>query len=73
MPCVAFPDDVLVEGERVVVHRHPHWRVLVGPVLAFLLVVGAAGYVAALARGQGWERVGLAGGGRVGGAAGRRG
>ena len=35
---MAFPDDVLVEGERVVVHRHPHWRVLVGPVLAFLLI-----------------------------------
>jgi membrane protein YdbS with pleckstrin-like domain len=50
---VAFPDDVLVEGERVVVHRNPHWRVLVGPVLAFLVVVGAAGYLAALARGQG--------------------
>jgi uncharacterized membrane protein YdbT with pleckstrin-like domain len=55
---VAFPDDVLVEGERVVVHRNPHWRVLVGPVLAFLLVVGAAGYVAALARGQGWHEWG---------------
>jgi hypothetical protein len=52
---MAFPDDVLVEGERVVVHRNPHWRVLVGPVLAFLGVVGAGGYVAALARGQGWH------------------
>ena len=39
-------------------HRNPHWRVLVGPVLAFLLVVGAAGYVAALARGQGWQQWG---------------
>jgi membrane protein YdbS with pleckstrin-like domain len=55
---VAFPDDVLAEGERVVVHRNPHWRVLVGPVLAFLVVVGAAGYVAALARGQGWHEWG---------------
>ena len=63
MPChyrgpVVFPDDVLVEGERVLVHRHPHWRVLVGPALAFLLVVGAAGYVAALARNQGWQEWG---------------
>ena len=55
---MVFPDDVLVEGERVVAHRHPHWRVLLAPVLAFLLVVGAAGYVAALARGQGWEQWG---------------
>jgi membrane protein YdbS with pleckstrin-like domain len=52
---VAFPDELLVEGERVVLHRHPHWRLLVGPVLAFLLVVGVAGYLAALARGQGWQ------------------
>ena len=63
MPChyrgpVVFPDDVLVEGERVVAHRHPHWRVLLGPALAFLLVVGAAGYVAALARNQGWQEWG---------------
>ena len=55
---MAFPDDVLVAGEQVVVHRNPHWRVLVGPVLAFLVVVGAAGYVAALARGQGWHEWG---------------
>jgi hypothetical protein len=32
--------------------------VLVGPVLAFLVVVGAAGYVAALAYGQGWHQWG---------------
>jgi uncharacterized membrane protein YdbT with pleckstrin-like domain len=36
---VAFPDDVLVPGERVAVHVHPHWKTLVGPVPA-LLVVG---------------------------------
>lgn len=52
---MAYPDELLGAGERVVLHRHPHWRVLVGPVLAFLLVVGVAGYVAALARGQGWQ------------------
>ena len=48
-----YPDDVLVGGERVVLHRHPHWRVLIGPVLAFLLVVGTAGYLAAVARLEG--------------------
>jgi membrane protein YdbS with pleckstrin-like domain len=52
---VAYPDELLADGERVVLHRHPHWRLLVAPVLAFLLVVGVAGYVAALARGQGWQ------------------
>lgn len=52
---MAYPDELLADGERVVLHRHPHWRALVVPVLAFLLVVGTAGYVAALARGQGWQ------------------
>lgn len=47
-----YPDTVLRAGERVVLHRHPHWWLLVGPVLAFLLVVGAAGYLAAVARGH---------------------
>jgi membrane protein YdbS with pleckstrin-like domain len=49
---VAYPDALLVDGERVLVHRHPHGRLLIGPVLAFLLVVGGAGYLAALARGE---------------------
>lgn len=60
---MAYPDELLVEGERVVAHRHPHGRLLVGPVLAFLLVVGVAGYCAALARDHGlvawaWPAVG---------------
>jgi membrane protein YdbS with pleckstrin-like domain len=50
---VPYPDGLLVDGERVVLHRHPHWRCAVVPALVFLLVVGAAGYLAALARGQG--------------------
>ena len=52
---MAWPDGRLDADERVVLHRHPHWRLLVGPALAFLLVVGVVGYLAALARGQGWQ------------------
>jgi membrane protein YdbS with pleckstrin-like domain len=52
---VAYPDELLVEGERVLLHRRPHWWLLVGPALAFLLTLGAAGYLAALARGAGWQ------------------
>ena len=55
---MAFPDELLGEGERVLVHRRPHWRLLVGPVLAFLATLGVAGYLAALALGGGWERWG---------------
>jgi uncharacterized membrane protein YdbT with pleckstrin-like domain len=53
---VAYPDDLLVDGERVLLHRRPHWRLLVGPVLAFLATLGIAGYLAAVAQGQDWQR-----------------
>jgi uncharacterized membrane protein YdbT with pleckstrin-like domain len=51
---VAYPDDLLVEGEEVVVHRHPHWKMLVGPVVVLLLVVGVASFLAALVSAQSW-------------------
>jgi uncharacterized membrane protein YdbT with pleckstrin-like domain len=51
---VSYPDDLLVAGERVLLHDHPHWRVLLGPVVAFLATVGAAGYVLAALGGRGW-------------------
>jgi uncharacterized membrane protein YdbT with pleckstrin-like domain len=51
---VGYPDDLLVSGERVVVHKHPHWKILVVPVLAFLLVVGVGTYLAALVRDRTW-------------------
>jgi len=35
---MAFPDELLVEGEQVVVHKHPHWKKIILPVLALLLV-----------------------------------
>jgi uncharacterized membrane protein YdbT with pleckstrin-like domain len=50
-----YPDDLLRGDERVVVHKHPHWKMLVLPVLAFLLIVGLGSYVAALVVGQSWQ------------------
>lgn len=54
MSRVAYPDDLLVEGEEVVLHEHPHWKTLVVPVLILLLVVAVASYLAALVRDQMW-------------------
>lgn len=51
---MAYPDELLVEGERVVVHRNPHWKILVGPVLVLLLVVGITSFLAALVSAQSW-------------------
>ncbi|MFB9235207.1 PH domain-containing protein [Plantactinospora siamensis] len=38
---MAFPQSVLTEDEHVVLHLHPHWRALIRPVLALVLVVAA--------------------------------
>jgi uncharacterized membrane protein YdbT with pleckstrin-like domain len=51
---VAYPDDLLAEGEQVVVHRRPHWKMLIGPVCVLLLVVAVASFLAALVSAQSW-------------------
>ena len=43
-------------------HKHPHWKMLVGPVLVLLIVVAVGSYLAALAGSQTWAplaRLGL--------------
>ena len=51
---MAYPDELLVAGEQVVIHKHPHWKMLVLPVLVLLLVVGVATFLAALVSAQTW-------------------
>jgi uncharacterized membrane protein YdbT with pleckstrin-like domain len=51
---MAYPDDLLVAGERLVVHTHPHWKKIIFPVLVLLLVVGLGSYLAALLSAQAW-------------------
>ena len=36
---MAYPDDLLSSGEHVVIHRHPHWKMLIFPVFWLLVVV----------------------------------
>lgn len=52
---MAYPDDLLGDDEQVVVHRHPHWKMLVLPVLVLFVVVGGGGYLAALAAPFPWH------------------
>lgn len=42
---MAFPDALLSRGERVVVHKHPHWKVLVIPTVFLVVVVAAAAFM----------------------------
>jgi membrane protein YdbS with pleckstrin-like domain len=55
---VAYPDELLVEGERVLAHEHPHPKMLVLPALVFLITVGVASYLAALISLQPWHSFG---------------
>ena len=52
---MGYPDNVLAEGEQVVLHRHPHWKRLVGPVLALLVFTALAAFAAAVVSRTGWD------------------
>lgn len=43
-----YPDRLLAQDEEVVHRLHPHWKMLVLPVLVFLVVAGVASFAAAL-------------------------
>ena len=58
---MAYPEDLLRGGEQVMFHKHPHWKMLVLPVLAFLIIVGLGSYIAALIAGQSWRLYGWIG------------
>jgi uncharacterized membrane protein YdbT with pleckstrin-like domain len=53
---VGYPDNVLATDERVVLHRHPHWKRLIGPVLVLLLTTALAAFGAAVVNTTGWEQ-----------------
>ncbi|WP_163508780.1 PH domain-containing protein [Fodinicola acaciae] len=42
-----FPEKLLDEDERLVLHLHPHWKTLVPAVFVLLLTVGLASYAIA--------------------------
>lgn len=42
---MAFPDALMSRGESVVVHKHPHWKVLILPTLFLVVVVAAAAFM----------------------------
>ena len=52
---MAYHDNLLVQGERVIVRKRPHWKVLILPTLLFILIIGAgAALIAWLSSGD-WQ------------------
>jgi hypothetical protein len=52
---MGYPKGVLATDERVVLHRHPHWKRLVWPVLALLICTAAASFGAAVVSRTDWD------------------
>lgn len=52
---MAYPDNLLARGERVVLHKHPHWKVLVLPVLFFILIIAGAFFLASWLSDKSWS------------------
>nr|MCH9721816.1 PH domain-containing protein [Actinomycetes bacterium] len=52
---MGYPDNVLATDEQVVLHRHPHWKRLIGPVLALLLITAVAAFGAAVVSRTEWD------------------
>jgi uncharacterized membrane protein YdbT with pleckstrin-like domain len=48
---VPYPDQLLADDEKVVKHLHPHWITLVLPILAFVVAIGVAAFLAAIVPG----------------------
>lgn len=51
---MGYPDNVLAKDEQVVLHRHPHWRRLVGPAAILILVTAVASFGAAVVNNTDW-------------------
>lgn len=53
---MGYPDNVLAGDERVVLHRHPHWKRLIGPVFVLLLSTAVAGFGLGVVNRMTWDQ-----------------
>src|SRR5512144_1366199 len=53
---VGYPDNVLATDEQVVLHRHPHWKRLIGPALLLIVATAVAVFVVALVQRASWDQ-----------------
>jgi uncharacterized membrane protein YdbT with pleckstrin-like domain len=51
---VGYPDNVLAQDEQVVLHRHPHWKRLIRPVLILIVMTAVASFGAAYVSSLTW-------------------
>lgn len=46
---MGYPEDALAADEELLLHRHPHWKMLIVPVAIFLLTTAVAGFLLGVA------------------------
>ena len=51
---MAYPEELLTADEQVVVHKHPHWKLILVPILVLLLVVAVGSFAGAVVATQPW-------------------
>jgi membrane protein YdbS with pleckstrin-like domain len=56
---VAYPEDLLSDGERVILHKHSHWKMLLLPYLILLVTLAVGIWLAILVKDESWSAVGL--------------
>jgi uncharacterized membrane protein YdbT with pleckstrin-like domain len=52
---VGYPENVLAADEQVVLHRHPHWKRLIGPVLILIVATAVAAFVGGYVNVRDWD------------------
>ncbi|WP_067683364.1 PH domain-containing protein [Nocardia miyunensis] len=51
---MGYPEGLLAPDERLLLHRHPHWKMLFWPAVTFIVATALAGFAGGLA----WRHVG---------------
>lgn len=52
---MGYPENVLANDEQVVLHRHPHWKRLIGAIFILVLASAGAAFVAAVVNTMDWQ------------------
>ncbi|MEP6561359.1 MAG: PH domain-containing protein, partial [Nakamurella sp.] len=52
---MAYPDNLLVTGERVIVRKRPHWKVLILPTFLFIVIIAGGSFLASWINGGTWQ------------------
>lgn len=56
---MAYPEDLLSDGEAVVFHKHSHWKMLLVPYLILIVTLAVGIWLAILVKDESWSTVGF--------------